>query len=65
MISGFEVQWPKLNRGKSWMVKNGLFSKQKQKSKGKDGGDEDGDDPDTDEDDGLLKDDLEDLNKKN
>jgi hypothetical protein len=26
-ISGFEVQWPKLNRGKSWMVKNELFPK--------------------------------------
>jgi hypothetical protein len=24
-MSGFEVRWPKLNLGKSWMVKNGLF----------------------------------------
>jgi hypothetical protein len=39
--------------------------KQQQNSEGKDGGDEDGDDPDTDEDEDLLKDDLEDLKKKN
>ena len=25
-IPGFGVQWPKANRGKSWMAKNGLYS---------------------------------------